>query len=94
VGGIGTIAGAPGDFQQSGTTVACICSSDALYAAHAAQTARALKQAGAVRVLLAGRPGKLEAELRSAGVEDFLYAGEDALQQLEALHRLLGIVRT
>jgi methylmalonyl-CoA mutase len=59
--------------------VACICGSDERYATEAAAAARALKSAGAKRVVLAGRPGALEADLRAAGVDDFMYVGCDVV---------------
>lgn len=72
-------------FKESGATVACICSSDAVYAERAEATARALKAAGARRVLMAGRPGDREAAYRAAGVDDFLFAGGDAVATLKGL---------
>ncbi len=62
--------------------VACLCGSDERYAAEAAEAAHALKAGGCKRVLLAGRPGALEAALRDAGVDDFLYIGCDAVSVL------------
>ena len=62
--------------------VACICGSDERYAAEAAEAAHALKAGGCKRVLLAGRPGALEASLREAGVDDFIYIGCDAVTVL------------
>jgi methylmalonyl-CoA mutase len=78
-------------FTTSGATAACICSSDALYAEHAEATARALKQAGAALVLMAGRPGEREEALRAAGVDQFLFAGADAVATLKGLQEKLGI---
>lgn len=69
-----------------GARIACICSSDEVYAEQAAAAARALAGAGAARVYLAGNPGALEDELRAAGVDRFADAGCDALELLaEAL---------
>ncbi|MBX3200809.1 MAG: hypothetical protein KF894_21910 [Labilithrix sp.] len=65
--------------------VACLCGSDEQYAAEAAERARSLKAAGALRVLVAGRPGALEAPLREAGVDGFVYVGCDALAELEEI---------
>src|SRR4051812_7940673 len=48
-------------FKASGASMACLCSSDKLYPAHAAAAATALQDAGAAHVYLAGRPGDLEA---------------------------------
>ena len=77
-------------FEASGARIACICSSDEVYARDAEATAQALKAAGAQRVLLAGRPGEAEASLRAAGVDGFIYAGQDAVKTLEDLHKALA----
>jgi methylmalonyl-CoA mutase len=78
-------------FKKSGSRIACICSSDAVYAAQAKDTAKALKAAGASRVLLAGKPGEDETGLRAAGVDGFLQAGQDAIAALKELQKSLGI---
>ncbi|WP_316519900.1 methylmalonyl-CoA mutase small subunit [Kitasatospora brasiliensis] len=75
-------------FRSSGATVACLCSSDALYAEHAATVAEALKAAGAQRVLLAGRLGELP-----AGVDEFIFAGGDAVAVLTSLLDQIGAAR-
>jgi methylmalonyl-CoA mutase len=77
-------------FKASGAKIACICSSDEVYAREAEAAAKALKQAGATRVLLAGRPGEAEQALRAAGVDGFLFAGQDAIVVLEDLHKALA----
>ncbi len=41
-------------------------------------------------VALAGRPGEREAEWRAAGVEEFIFPGQDAVQALEGLYRRIG----
>lgn len=69
-------------FKQANTPAAVICGSDALYEEHAGQLASALRDAGAKWIVLAGRPGKNEAALREAGVQDFIYLGCDALESL------------
>ncbi len=71
--------------HAEGVAIACLCGSDERYAAEAVEQARALKAAGCRRVLLAGRPGALEAALREAGVDGFLYAGCDAVALLSEL---------
>ena len=78
-------------FKASGADIACICSSDAIYAETAVAAAEALKAASAKRVLLAGKPGDAEASLKAAGVDGFLYAGQDALVALKELHTALGV---
>ena len=49
-------------FKASGAKLACLCSSDKVYEAQAADAAKALTAAGAI-VHLAGRPGDNEAAL-------------------------------
>jgi methylmalonyl-CoA mutase len=88
--GYKSAADAAAAFKQSGAKVACISSSDEVYARDAEATAKALKEAGATRVLLAGRPGESEAALRAAGVDGFVYAGQDAIAVLEDLHKALA----
>ncbi|MGE5266767.1 MAG: methylmalonyl-CoA mutase family protein [Deltaproteobacteria bacterium] len=83
-------AAAASAFKASGLTAACICSSDAVYADHAEASAKALKSAGASLVLMAGRPGDREAALRAAGVDQFLYAGADAVATLADLQKKLA----
>ncbi|MFE1600623.1 methylmalonyl-CoA mutase family protein [Methylobacterium sp. ID0610] len=69
-------------FREAGTPLACLCSSDEIYASEAVPAARALTEAGARVLYLAGRPGALEADLRAAGVTRDLYAGCDLLHLL------------
>jgi methylmalonyl-CoA mutase len=69
-------------FTESGARIACLCSSDAVYAAQAVEAAKALKAAGATRIYLAGKPGELGEALKQAGVNDFLFAGGDLLSLL------------
>jgi methylmalonyl-CoA mutase len=76
-------------FRASGARLACLCSSDAVYAREAVATAQALRDAGAA-LLLAGRPGALEAALTEAGVGGFLFAGCDALAALRTTHGLIA----
>jgi methylmalonyl-CoA mutase len=76
-------------FKASGAALACLCSSDKVYAAKAAAAAKALKDAGARHIYLAGRAGEQEAALRAAGVNDFIFAGGDALATLQEAYRLV-----
>src|SRR5205814_411603 len=78
-GGIRTVPGAGGGpeevaaaftaFATGGEPLACLCSSDAVYAAKAVAAAEALRTAGAARIYLAGRPGELQPALEAAGVD-------------------------
>jgi methylmalonyl-CoA mutase len=76
-------------FTESRARLACLCSSDEIYAASGEGAARALKDAGA-HVWMAGRPGESEAALRAAGVGNFIFAGCDALGALNEAHRQAG----
>ena len=71
-------------FASSGATLACICSSDEVYAERAEATARALHDAGAVRVYLAGRH---DAPL----VEEHVFTGCDTLATLTRALDALGL---
>jgi methylmalonyl-CoA mutase len=74
-------------FKASGAELACLCSSDKIYAEHAVAAAKALQAAGARHIYLAGRPGEQETALRNAGVSDFIFAGGNALAMLEEAWR-------
>ena len=76
-------------FKASVAKLACLCSSDTVYEAQAAEAAKALTAAGAI-VHLAGRPGEVEARLLAAGVKTFIFVGCDALSTLQAAHDILG----
>jgi methylmalonyl-CoA mutase len=80
-------------FRASQTRAAVICGTDATYADDAENAAQRLKAAGADWVVLAGRPGAHEEALRAAGVDQFIFTGQDALQELTTLHAALGIAQ-
>lgn len=63
----------------------CLCGADERYATEAVDRVRALVALGCDRVLLAGRPGALEAPLREAGLSGFVFAGCDAVAILTEL---------
>jgi methylmalonyl-CoA mutase len=75
-------------FKASGAELICLCSSDKVYAEQAAGAAKALQAQGARHIYLAGRAGEQEANLRAAGINDFIFAGCDALTVLQEAHRL------
>lgn len=66
-------------FRDSGATLAVICSSDAFYAEHAEDAAKALRDAGAAHVYLAGAPGARRGALEAAGVGTFIHSGCNVL---------------
>ena len=80
-------------FKKSGTPLVCLCSSDAVYATNAADAARALQEAGASPIYLAGRPGEKEVEFRTAGIDDFVFVGCDALAVLRAAAGRIGMIK-
>jgi methylmalonyl-CoA mutase len=65
--------------------IACLCGSDERYAREAAARVRVLRSEGCRRVLVAGKPGSLEGDLRRAGVDAFLFVGCDAIAVLDPL---------
>ncbi|MCO1658708.1 methylmalonyl-CoA mutase family protein [Pseudonocardia humida] len=67
------------EFAAAGTPVAVLCSTDALYAERAAETAAALREAGAGLILLAGAADV-------PGVDGRLKAGGDALATIDAVY--------
>jgi methylmalonyl-CoA mutase len=78
-------------FRSSGADIACLCSSDEMCAREGEAAAKALKAAGAKRVMMAGKPGNSEQALRAAGVDGFLFAGQNAITALQDLHKALGV---
>ena len=78
-------------FKSSGAVLACLCSSDEVYAQEAAAAARDIKAAGAGHIYLAGRPGELKGELEAAGVSSFIDAGCDVLATLKTAYDILGV---
>ena len=81
-------------FRKSGARVACLASSDRVYAEHAAAVAVALREAGAETVWLAGRPGERAAEYAAAGIDGYVYTGVDALAVLRDVHHQVGIEKS
>ncbi|MFE6614455.1 methylmalonyl-CoA mutase family protein [Amycolatopsis sp. NPDC057786] len=81
--------GAPEDviaeFRASGTKIACLCGSNTSYAEEADSVAKALKEAGATSVLLAGKPGD------HPDVTGYLHTGCDALEILTGTLNELGV---
>ncbi len=91
-GGFDDTAAAAEAFTASKANLAVICSSDAVYEARAAEAARALKQAGAGRIYLAGRPGESREMYENNGIDDFVYLGCDILQTLRTALAHLGVL--
>jgi methylmalonyl-CoA mutase len=93
-GGIETVLGQGADaaslaeaFAGSGATVACLCSSDRLYAEQGEAVLAALRTAGARRVLVAGKPDAVP------GADGAVFTGCDAVAVLTSTLDLIGAVR-
>jgi methylmalonyl-CoA mutase len=69
-------------FKKSGAKIACLCSSDKVYAKEAEAAAAALSRAGAKHLYLAGKPGENKLALEAAGLSSFLHHGCDSLEIL------------
>jgi methylmalonyl-CoA mutase len=81
----------PVAFKASGAALACICSSDKVYAERAEDAAKALQAAGTRHIYLAGRAGEREAPLRAAGINAFIFAGGDALAALQRAYQFAEV---
>jgi methylmalonyl-CoA mutase len=86
------VDGAARACQESGATVAVICSSDKLYPELVPQLAPKLHAAGARTVVLAGNPGPNEPSYRSAGVDRFIFIKCDVLGTLRQLLTEEGVL--
>jgi methylmalonyl-CoA mutase len=89
--GFDTVAAAVDAYVESGAPLACICSNDAGYEAHAVALVDALTALDRPprRIYLAGRPGDLADDLDAAGLDEAVVAGGDILDTLRRAHDLL-----
>ena len=79
-------------WRASGAKLACLCSSNKVYAQQAVAAAQALRSAGARHIYLAGHPtGEQEAALRAAGLSEFIFAGCDALALLQKAYERMEL---
>jgi len=77
-------------FAKSGAKLACLCSSDKVYASEAVDAAKALAASGASHIYLAGKPGDHAKAWEEAGIGTFLYQGCDTLGVLQDAYERLG----
>ena len=77
-------------WKESSAGLAVVCGSDDDYARLLEPAVAALKAAGCPIVLVAGRLGEREAELREAGVSDFIFVGADLLSMMARVLDSLG----
>ncbi|MDD4032334.1 MAG: methylmalonyl-CoA mutase family protein [Bacteroidales bacterium] len=69
--------------------IVVLCSSDEEYQALAPEAVKLL--AGKAIFVLAGYPKALVDELKAAGIENFIFAGQNVLESLQGYQHLLGI---
>lgn len=77
-------------FVASGAKLAAICSHDDLYPELIPTLTKALRDNGALLVVVAGKPGEHEAKYREAGVGLFVHMGCDVVAALDALLAKVG----
>jgi methylmalonyl-CoA mutase len=77
-------------FKESGAKLACLCSSDKVYAGETISSAKALAAAGGIHIYLAGKPGDHKKAWEEAGIGTFLYQGCDTLGLLQDAYERLG----
>jgi methylmalonyl-CoA mutase len=77
--------------RATGAPLVCLCGTDDAYAEQLEAFAKAIKASGVMGVALAGRPGEFERAWRAAGVDDFIFFGQDAVATLSGLYRRIGV---
>src|SRR4051812_9450970 len=82
--GTDVVTGPVEEFADAGTSVACLCSSDQVYADEAPGAAKELRAAGAARIWLAGA-------VETDGVDGYVHGGGDALAVLRSTLETLGV---
>ena len=78
-------------FRASGAKLACLCAGEKVEERTAKNAAKALSEAGVLRLYAVARSGARPSELRAAGVDEFISGDRDMLEILRAAHRLLGL---
>ena len=78
-------------FTESGASLVCICSADAVYAEQAEEVAMRLKSSNAACIYLAGRAGEKRDTYRTAGIDKFIHAGVNMLETLTDAHDRMDI---
>jgi len=80
-------------YADSSAGMAVICGSDSDYKQLLEPVVASLKASGCPVLLVAGRPGERESQLREAGVSDFVFVGADVLQVMRQVLEALGVER-
>jgi methylmalonyl-CoA mutase len=77
--------------RANGAQLICLCGTDESYSDHAEAFAKAFKASGSLGVALAGRPNESERAWRAAGVDEFIFAGGDAVSTLQSLYGRISV---
>ncbi|MCG8380976.1 MAG: methylmalonyl-CoA mutase family protein [Gammaproteobacteria bacterium] len=78
--------------RKAGLKHAILCSSDAFYSEQAEVFAKALKSNGVEYLYLAGKPGEHESRYREAGIDHFVFAGDQTLETLQIALKNMGVL--
>jgi methylmalonyl-CoA mutase len=88
-----TLIGIVDAFRGSHAPLACLCSSDEVYLQQGVDAARALREAGAAKLAIAGQERDLGEALSEARPDFYLFAGCDALSLLNQIHDELFVAK-
>ena len=80
-------------WKESSAALAVVCGSDKDYETMLEPAVAALKDAGCMVILVAGRPTVDEAALREAGVSGFVFVGADVLHIMNEVLDSVGVQR-
>ena len=80
-------------FKESGAKLAVLCSNPKMYAEHGMAVAKALKEAGAERLLLAGQFKELGADDAESVLDGNVFDGMDVVELLESAFDLMGVAK-
>lgn len=80
-------------FKESGAKLAVLCSNPKMYAEHGMAVAKALKDAGAKLVLLAGQIKELGADDAQSVLDGNVFDGMDVVELLESAFDLMGVAK-
>jgi len=76
-------------YRGSGAKIAVMCGADQQYIEMGVTIARTVKQAGCIRLYVAGKPENIE-DLEAAGVDEIIYMGCDVVASLKRAYEALG----
>ena len=80
-------------YTESGAEIAVLCSNAKMYAEHGMAVAKALREAGAKRILLAGQYKELGADDAETAFDGNVFDGMDVVALLESTFDLMGVAK-